>query len=142
MRSKPRVLVGDDAGEHVEPAGRAFRIGGGRHVVRQRQAFEQRHDVDAVGFQHRAAGQRELVQLELVDALGDRGLRPGQKACAHAIGHLAEPQIEARRLNLIGREIARGTNPTALRELRDHVVGQNALGPIGGRHERRYLRRR
>ena len=56
MRSKPRVAVGDHAGEHVEPAGRAFRIGGGRDVGRQRQAFEQRHDVDAAGLQHRAVG--------------------------------------------------------------------------------------
>ena len=99
--------VGDDAGEHVDAAGRAFRIGGGGDVVRQRQAFQQRHDVDAVGFQHRAAGQRDLVQLQLGDALGDRGLRPRQEARAHAVGDLAEPQIEARRLDLIGREIAR-----------------------------------
>ena len=55
--------VGDDAGEHVDAAGRAFRIGGGGDVGGQRQAFEQRHDVDAVGFQHRAVGQRDLVQL-------------------------------------------------------------------------------
>ena len=135
--------VGDDAGEHVEPAGRAFRIGGGRDVARQREAFEQRHDVDAVGFQHRAVGQRELVQLEFVDALGDRGLRPGQKARADAIGHLAEPQVEARRLNLIGREFAHGTNPTALRERGDHVIGQDALVSrwSGGRNRLVRLRR-
>ena len=65
-------LVGDHAGEDVEPAGRAFRIGGGRDVVGQRQAFQQRHDIDAAGFQHRAVAERNLVQLELVDAPGDR----------------------------------------------------------------------
>ena len=47
-------LVGDHAGEHVEPSGRAFRIGGGGNLVGQRQAFQQRHDIDAAGFQHRA----------------------------------------------------------------------------------------
>ena len=66
--------VGDHAGEHVEPAGRAFRIGGGGDIGRQREAFEQRHDVDAAGFQHRAVGERDLVQLQFVDALGDRGV--------------------------------------------------------------------
>src|SRR6185312_3008829 len=61
-------LVGDDAGEDVEPAGRALRIGGGGDVLRQRQAFQQRHDIDAAGLQHRAVGKRELVQLEIIDA--------------------------------------------------------------------------
>ena len=72
-------LVGDHAGEHVEPAGRAFRIGGGGDVVGQRQAFQQRHDIDAAGFQHRAVAEREFVQLQFVDALGDRGASPGRK---------------------------------------------------------------
>ena len=68
--------VGDHAGEDVEPAGRAFRIGGGHDLFRQREAFQQRHDVDAVGFQHRAVGKIDLVQLQFVDALGDRRVRP------------------------------------------------------------------
>ena len=53
-------LVGDDAGEHVEPPGRALRIGGGGDVVGQRQAFLQRHDVDAAGLQHGAVGQARI----------------------------------------------------------------------------------
>ena len=72
-------FVGDHAGEDVEPAGRAFRIGGGGNIVGQRQAFQQRHDIDAAGLQHRAVGQRELVQLQFVDALGDRACEPGRK---------------------------------------------------------------
>ena len=95
----PRA-VGDHAGEDVEPAGRALRIGGGDDLRRQRQAFQQRHDVDAVGLQHRAVGEVDLVQLQFVDALGDRRAGPGQEAGAHAIGDVAEPQIEARRLDL------------------------------------------
>ena len=101
-------LVGDHAGEHVEPAGRAFRIGGGGDVVGQRQAFDQRHDVDAAGLQHRAVGERDLVQLQFVDALGDGGVRPGQEARAHAIGDLAEPQVEARGLDLVLHEFVFG----------------------------------
>ena len=71
--------VGDDAGEDVEPAGRAFRVGRGRDVGGQREAFEQRHDVDAAGLQHRAVGEVDLVQLQLLDALGDRWSGPGRK---------------------------------------------------------------
>ena len=68
--------IGDDAGEHVEPAGRAFRIGRRRDVGRQREAFDQRHDVDAAGLQHRAVAERDLVQLQVLDALRDRACGP------------------------------------------------------------------
>ena len=118
--------VGDDAREHVEPAGRAFRIGRGRDVGRQREAFEQRHDIDAAGLQHRAVAERDLVQLQMLDALRDRGAA-GQEARAHAIGDVAEPQVEARGLDLVGREVVRGQNPTGFRQRRDHAVRQNAL---------------
>ena len=100
-------FVGNHAGEHVEPAGRAFRIGGGGNILGQRQAFQQRHDVNAAGFQHGAVGEGELVQLQFIDALGDRGA-PGQEARAHAVGHFAKPQVEAGRLDLVGHEGGRG----------------------------------
>ena len=64
-------LVGDDAGEDVEPPGRAFRIRRGGDIRRQREAFEQRHDIDAVGLEHRPVGQLDLVQLQVVDAFDD-----------------------------------------------------------------------
>ena len=56
-------FVGNHAGEYVEPAGRAFRIGRGRNIVGQRQTFQQWHDVNAASFQHRTVGKRNLVQL-------------------------------------------------------------------------------
>jgi hypothetical protein len=89
------------------------------------EALQQRHDVDAAGFQYRATAQRNLVQLELRDALRDRGV-PRQEARAHPIGGGAEPQVEARGLDLIGRKVARGHNPTRARERRDHPVGQDS----------------
>ena len=130
----PRA-VGDHAGEHVEPAGRAFRIGGGDDLRRQRQAFQQRHDVDAIGLQHRAVGQIDFVQLQFVDALGHRRARPGQEARAHPIGDVAEPQIEARRLDLAFDERIGRQNQAGIRHRRDHAVGQNAIG-VGLKRER------
>ncbi len=120
-------LVGDHAGEDIEPAGRAFRIGDRRDVRRQSQAFDQRDDVDAVGFQHRAGGERKFVEFQFGDPLRDGGARAGQKTGAHAIGDGAETQIEARRLDLIGRErIARHNRAVAFKR-RDHAVGQDSL---------------
>ena len=47
-------VVGDQPGEHVEPAGRALRVGERGGPMLQRQALQQRHDVDASLLQHRA----------------------------------------------------------------------------------------
>ena len=120
-------LVGDHAGEDVEPPGRAFRIGGRRDVGGEREAFDQRHDVDAAGLEHGAAGERDLVQLQFVDALRDRRVRAGQKARAHAVGDFAQAQVEARGLDLVGVELAAGADRALAHERRDHVVGQDAF---------------
>src|SRR6185503_5701229 len=47
-------LVRDHAREHIKPPGRALRVGGCRNFTGQSQAFLQRHDVDAAGFENRA----------------------------------------------------------------------------------------
>ena len=75
------------------------------------------------------------MQLQLVDALGDGGVRAGQKARAHPVGDIAEAQIEARRLDLafdkgIGRQ-----DEARIRHRRDHAVGQNSVG-VGRKRER------
>ena len=102
---------------------------------RQRETLQQRHDVDAVGLQHRAVGQVDFVQLQFVDALGHRGARPGQKARAHPVGDVAETQIEARRLDLAFDEGIGGQDQAGIRHRRDHAVGQNAIG-AGWKRER------
>ena len=104
QRVEAAGAVADDAGEDVEPAGRAFGVGAGADLRRQREALLQRHEIDAAALEHRAVGQVEPVQLERRDALGDGLLGAGQKARAHAIGDVAEPQVEARRLHLVGIE--------------------------------------
>jgi hypothetical protein len=130
-------LVGDHAGENVEPAGRTLGVGGGRNILGQRQAFDQRHDVDATGLEHGAVAQRDIVQLQLVDALGDGGIWTRQKTGAHAIGHFAQPQIEARGLDLVGDEVVAAQDGTIACERRDHVVGQDAflVNCKGERHD-------
>ncbi len=120
-------FVGDHAREDIEPAGRTFRIRRRDDIRRQRQALDQRHDIDAAGLQHRAAGEREFVELQFGDALRNGGAGPRQEACAHAIGDIAKAKIETRRLDLIvGERIAR-TNAACRRQRRDHAVGQNSV---------------
>ena len=123
---EPTRFVGDHARENIEPPGRAFRISGSRNVVGQCETFQQRHDVDAAGFENCAVTQRNFVQLQSVDALGN-GCAARQETRPHAVGHLAQTQIEARRLDLIGDELVFGQNTAVRGEHRDHAVGQNAL---------------
>ena len=75
------------------------------------------------------------MQLQLVDALGDGGAGAGQEARAHAIGDVAEAQIEARRLDLAFDEIVGRQDEARFRHRRDHAVGQDTIG-VGGNRER------
>ena len=54
-------------------------------------------------------------------------VRPGKKARPHTIGDLAQPQIEAGGLDLIGHELVFRQNRAVCGERRDHAVGQDAL---------------
>ena len=119
-------MVGDDAGEDVEPAGGGLRVGGGADIARQLEVLHQRHDVDAAGLQHGTADQAEFVQLDLGEPVADQRLRTGQEAGAHAIGDLAEPEIEARRLDLVGIEPLVGRNRAGLDHLLDDLGRQDS----------------
>jgi len=101
--------VGEYAREHVEPPGGALGVGRPpRSTAAARQALQQRHDVDAVGLQHRAVGEVDFVQLQLVDTLGTVAPGPGRKL-ARTRWRYRRGAIEARRLDLaldkgIGRQ--------------------------------------
>ena len=114
------ALIGDDAGEHVEPADRAFRVGhrracasaapGVRAAARcRRNPFPapRPRQVDPVHREHRRACRARCRP------------RAGQKAGAHPVGDLAEPQIDARRLDLVvadrlgGQDLAPPAPPPA-----------------------------
>ena len=123
------AAIGHDAGEDVEPPGRALRIGRGGNVCRQRQAFEQRHDVDATGFQHRAVGKVDLVQLQPVELFANLMVGARQEGGAHPPGLVAEPEIKARRLDLVGIERARRLQRAGLEQRRNVLIGKNACLP-------------
>ncbi len=96
------ATVGDGAGEQVEPPGGTLGVGHGRDARRQGKALHQRDDIDAALLEHGALGQIHPVHLEFGEAIFHRAAGAREKRGAHAIGHAAEPQIEARGLDLSG----------------------------------------
>ena len=99
------AVIGDQPGEHVDPADRALGVGDRRGALLERQALEQRHDVDAALLEHRPGlVELELMHGERVDLLLDRGRGAGQEARAHPVAPGAEAQVQARRLQLVRRD--------------------------------------
>ena len=108
------VAVGDDAGEDVEAAGRALRVGLGAHVVGQRQLLDQRHQVGAVALEHGAVAQVDLLEGEPLDLLLDRRVDVGQEGAAQRPGEVAEAQVDAGRLDRLGADpVVAGADPLA-----------------------------
>jgi hypothetical protein len=119
--------VGDDAGEHIEPAGRALRIGGGGGSGRQSQALEQRHDIDATRLEHGTLGQIEDMQGEIAELDADILARAREKARSHPVCDIAQPQIDARRLDLARCQRLGGQKLAICRQATDGLRGQNAI---------------
>ena len=69
-------------------------------VGRSFKMLDQRHEIDAARLEHGALGQVDLVEGHPFQLLPHRRLGAGQEARADAVSHLAEPQIEARGLDL------------------------------------------
>jgi hypothetical protein len=67
------------------------------------------------------------VQFEIGDAAAHRAMRARQETRAHPVGDIAEPQVEACGLNLIGCEGTDGHDPARVRQFGDHAVRQDAL---------------
>ncbi len=101
------LTVGDQPGEHVEAPGRALRIGEAGDGRAELELLDQRHEIDAARLEHRALGQVDLVKLELGELVAHRGVRTGKEARADAVSDLAEPEIEARGLDLVGLDLRR-----------------------------------
>ena len=118
--------IGDDAGEDIEPPGRAFRVGEARDAGAQAQPLHQRHDIDAAALQHRAARQIDLVHAELVDLLPHRDTLAGQEAGTHPIGDGAQPEVEAGRLHLVLANRRIGLDIPGFDQVAQHLRRQNA----------------
>ena len=69
------------------------------------------------------------MQLQVGDAVGDGVLGAGQKARADAVGDRAEPQIEARGLDLVGIERRAGDDGARRLQRLDEAGGEDAGGP-------------
>ena len=119
-------VIGDDAREDIEPAGRAFGIGHARHAGRERQRLLDFRDINAADFQNRAGAEIHGVEHEALD-LGLRfGCGAGHEAGADAESARSEPQVEARRLDLPGADGSRGGNGALLDKRRDGLRRKNA----------------
>ena len=77
------------------------------------------------------------MEFERGELVAHRGVGPGQEARADAIGDLAEPEIEARRLDLVGLDFGRARDLAAGDHGADGLARQNA-----GAGERRCAGRR
>ena len=126
------AAVGDQPGEHVEPADRALRAGDRREPLAEAQALHQRHDVDAATLEQRALGQVDLVHAEGVDLVAHLVALAGQETRAHPVGDRAQPEGEAGRLDLVLRDVGdrfdRALADQRADLLRRHGAGRARLG--------------
>ena len=119
----------------------------------------QPRDIDDAFLEHRPlARERHRLGIEALQPLANRASAPRQEARAHAIGFLADPQVEARRLELRGLEVDlrpdqftpdHGANLLPAEEAerrREQRVGHARLGGVedhgkggSGRRQRRSL---
>ena len=118
--------IGDDAHEHVQTAGGAFGVRRRRKIKWQLQALEQFHQIDAAGLQHRTLGKVEIVQGEVGQALLHRDAGPRQEARAHPPRRAAEPQVQARRLDLVHIKRPAAGDGTRRLQRRNGLGGQDA----------------
>src|SRR5205807_5099306 len=92
--------VGDQPGEDVDSSRRALRVRLAADVVRKVEAFDERDEVRPVRLEDRAiAGEVDLAHHEVVQALFDSVIAPWQEAATQPVGHRAQMQVEARRLD-------------------------------------------
>src|SRR6476469_4063106 len=87
-------------------------------------------------------GELDLVEFELAELVAHGRVRPRQEASADAIGDLAQPEIEARRLNLVRRDLRRRPDLATGDQGFQRLGGQDAGAGKGSFHRRTRLRQR
>ena len=127
-------IVGDDAGEDVQPPGRALGVRSSGDTLGQPEALLQRHDIDAARLQHRAIGQRHAVQRQFFHTGLHRGAGPWQEGGAHAIGPGPQPEVKAGGLYLVVVRCAGKPDQPLFAIAGDGAGGQDAAGLWIGSH--------
>ncbi len=102
--------VGDQPRENIQPSGGALGIGLPANIVRQGEAFQQRHDVDRIRLQQRRPAQVILRDLELRDLVPQRHRASRKEAGLHAVGDVPQAQVHGGGLNLRVGDFRRRAN--------------------------------
>src|SRR3989304_8083195 len=105
-----RAVVGDKPGKNVQPACGTLGIAHRGRAFPQRQALEQRNDVDATALEHAAVGDVHLVHREVFESLLDRRIFPGKETGTHPVPGRPQPEGEAGRLILVVLDRFQETN--------------------------------
>ncbi len=117
------AVVGDEAGEDVEAAGGALRVGDARDAFGKVEALLQLDHIDAAPLQDRALLQRHPIERQIIELVGHAAPGAGQEARPHPVGGAPQPQIEARGLELGGLDLfRRADHPPA--DQRDHPLAR------------------
>ena len=124
--------VGDEPGENVEAAGRALGVADGAVVGGQVHRFHEGHDVDAATFEDGAAGEVELVHRQGVDALLHGVALAREEAGADAVGLVAQPEVDAGRLDLFVVDGVGGLDGAGVDQI-DEGLGWEDAGGFGVR---------
>jgi hypothetical protein len=119
-------VVGEQAHEHIDPAGGALGIGAGADPRGQGQGLLQFGDVDAALLEHRPLGQVELVHRHVGQALGDLAAKTRQERGPYAPGALAQAQVEAGGLHLVAIERRQGGDGAGMNQAVDGLGRQDA----------------
>jgi hypothetical protein len=122
------AVVGEQAHEDVDAAGRALRVAARRDARRQLQALLQLGDVDAAALEHDALGQVELVHGDVGQAVGHLAAGARQEGGAHAPDAPGQAQVEAGRLHLVIVEGGEGGDRAGGDQVLNGLAGQNACG--------------
>ncbi len=127
---EPVAAVGDDTGEHVESTRRALGVGLRPQALGQGKVLGERDEVWTVRLEDCSPAQVELVDDQRSHLAVDR-VDAGQEAAPQPECPWPEPQVEARRLHTVFRDLfASGVHVAERDGLADELRRQDAACPV------------